>query len=97
MRAAYRVPSRAMPSDPPMVRSRVSVPLAAPMSRGSALFIVISVVLCITRPIPAPMTRVSAEARAAGGVDVEPEQGERTRDHEGAAEDRDRRGSGRSR
>ncbi|WP_406218359.1 hypothetical protein [Streptomyces decoyicus] len=48
----------------PTVRSNVTVPLAAPMSRGSALFMVMIMVLCLTNPMSIPATTVSAEARA---------------------------------
>ncbi|MEU1225100.1 hypothetical protein [Streptomyces sp. NPDC005828] len=54
-------PSAATPSEPPMVRTSTTVPLAAPMSRGSALYIVISIVDCIRKPMPAPRTTVGAE------------------------------------
>lgn len=48
-----------------MVRSNVWVPVAAPMSRGSALFIVMSIVGCIRQPMPTPSTSVRPEATGA--------------------------------
>lgn len=56
----------AMPSEPPIVRRSVVVPVAAPMSRGSALLIVMSRVLWIRKPMPAPSTNVSADGTAVG-------------------------------
>ncbi len=55
-----------MPREPPMLRSRVTTPIAAPMSRRGTAPIEVSRVLCISRPMPIPATAVSPEASATG-------------------------------
>ncbi len=53
-----------------MVRNRVAVELATPMSLSSTLFCATSMVICIRKPMPAPSTTIQ-QAEVKPEVSVE--------------------------